>query len=99
MHIRKLTMTVAAVGALAGAGPVASASADTPSATPTTTTALAPLLFVPPHVGPICVTIGATIIGGQVMDPGVHDCTTGTYLPSSGMPASPLPTFSLPAVS
>ena len=102
MHIRKLTMAVAAVGALAAAGPVAGASASadtTPAATPTTTTAPARLIFVPPHVGPICVTIGATIIGGQVMDPGVHNCTTGTSLPSFTMPAFSLPIFSLPAVS
>ena len=100
MHIRKLTMAVAAVGALAAAGPVAGASADTtPAATPTTTTAPPPLLFVPPHVGPICVTIGATIIGGKVMDPGVHNCTMGTSLPPFRMPGFPLPTFSLPSFS
>ena len=100
MHIRKLTMAVAAVGALAAAGPVAGASADTtPAATPATTTASAPLIFVPPHVGPVCVTIGATIIGGQVMDPGVHNCTTGTPLPSFAMPAFSLPTVSLPSFS
>ena len=109
MHIRKLITALAAVGALSGAGPVVSASADTtPAATPTTTTAgvrqadrpaSAPLIFVPPHVGPICVTIGATIIGGQVMDPGVHNCTTGTSLPSFTMPAFSLPTFSVPPVS
>jgi hypothetical protein len=93
-------MAVAAVGALAAVGPVAGASANTtPAATPTTTTASAPLIFVPPYVGPICVTIGATIIGGKVMDPGVHNCTTGTSLPSFTMPAFSLPMFSLPAVS
>jgi hypothetical protein len=93
-------MAVAAVGALAAAGPIAGASADTTAAaTHATTTASAPLLFVPPHVGPICVTIGATIIGGQVMDPGVHNCTTGTSLPSYRITGFPLPTFSLPSFS
>lgn len=100
MHIRKLTMAAAAVGALAAAGPVAGASAAiTPAAIPTTTTPSGQLIFVPPHVGPICVTIGATIIGGHVMDPGIHNCTTGTSLPSFTMPGFPLATFPLPSVS
>ena len=100
MTIGKLTTGVAAAGILAAAGPVAGASADTtPGATQPPTTSSGALTFVPPQVGPICVTIGATIIGGKVMDPGVHTCTMGTSLPSYTMLAVSPPTFSLPAFS
>ena len=81
MLIRKLSIAAAAVGALAAAGPVAGASADT---TPAATQSPVPspvLTFVPPRVGPICVTIGPIIIGGKMINPGVHVCLAGVSLP------------------
>ena len=82
MFIRKLTAATAAAGALALAGPLAGASAA--SVPPSGGPVLPPLpglTFIPPHVGPICATIGPIIIGGMVINPGLDVCTTGTSLP------------------
>jgi hypothetical protein len=38
------------------------------------------LTFIPPSVGPICVALGPTILGGTMTNPGLHVCTTGASL-------------------
>jgi hypothetical protein len=94
MSIRKLSAVAALLVPLALAAPVAGALADT---TPATTPGAAshrvlagPLLsFVPPAVGPLSVSLGATIIDGQVISPGVNVLSPGISLP----PINWTPTF------
>ena len=75
MLVRRLPAASAVIGLIALAAPIAGASADT-AATPS------PLLsFVPPKVGPITVSIGAIILGGQVISPGLNVSTPGVSLP------------------
>jgi hypothetical protein len=71
----------AATGLLALAIPAAGASAATapPAAVPNAK--LPALTFVPPRVGPISVDIAATIINGQVVNPGLHVLMPGVSLP------------------
>ena len=82
MLIRRLTAATAAASVLALAGPVAAASADSAGAAGQSQLPPPPVLtFVPPSVGPICVVIGPIIIGGKVISPGLHVCTSGVSLP------------------
>jgi hypothetical protein len=87
MRIPKLSAAVAVLIPFALAAPVAGARAD---ATPTDPGAYShrvmgpssPLLsFVPPKVGPLNVSLGATIIDGQVISPGVNVVSPGITLP------------------
>jgi hypothetical protein len=69
-----------AVGVLLVSSPTAAAhAAPTPTPPPATATPVSPdgIAFVPPTVGPISVTIGMTVIGGRVIDPGLHVTTPG----------------------
>jgi hypothetical protein len=80
-------MAAATTAVLGLATPVASASAITaPAAAQRPLTQSTQLTFVPPSVGPICVTIGPIIIGGRIISPGVHVCTSGVLLPSLTLP-------------
>ncbi|HYZ30280.1 MAG TPA: hypothetical protein VE570_14555 [Thermoleophilaceae bacterium] len=85
MRIRTFTAAAAVLVPLALAAPVAAARADAgPAASPLA--ASGPLLtFVPPRVGPITVTLGPTILGGQVIDPGLTVSTAGVSLPPMAM--------------
>jgi hypothetical protein len=74
---RKLTAVVAAVLPLGLAAPGAAVADPAPAAaSPAGTT----MMFIPPQVGPLRVTIGPTIIGGKVIDPGLNVATPGTAL-------------------
>jgi hypothetical protein len=59
------TAFIFGVGVLSVCVPAASAGAQPATAPPAN-------IFVPPKVGPVTVDIGPTIIGGKVMDPGLH---------------------------
>jgi hypothetical protein len=87
MRIRRYAATVAAaVGLLAVALPVTSASAAPAAPAPAadgSITMPSGLTFVPPKVGAISVDIAATIINGQVVNPGLHVLMPGASL--SGM--------------
>ena len=80
MMIRRVFIAAAAATALVTVGSAAVAHADT---TPAASAALPSpaLTFVPPSVGPICVVIGPIILGGKLMNPGIHECLQGTSLP------------------
>jgi hypothetical protein len=87
MRIPKLSAVVAVLIPFALAAPVAGARADATS--PTAPSAYShrvmgpsPLLsFVPPKVGPLSVSLGPTIIDGQVISPGVNVVSPGITLP------------------
>jgi hypothetical protein len=70
---------VAAAGLMAIAVPAGAGAATAP--TDGSSSPLLALTFVPPKVGPISVSIGPTILGGQVIDPGLHVTTPGVSLP------------------
>jgi hypothetical protein len=94
--IKRVATTTAAAGVLAVALPVAGAAADTPPAATPPTVQMPAMNFVPPKVGQISVDIGPTIIGGKVMDPGMHVTLPGTSLPPITLSAT---SFTLPASS
>jgi hypothetical protein len=76
------------VSLLAIAAPVANAT-DAP---PPATTPPSPLLtFTPPKIGQIIVAIGPTIIGGKVIDPGVHMVLTPAQIPAFNLTVPRLP--------
>jgi hypothetical protein len=79
VHFPRISAAAAALSALC-----LTASAGVASAATTPTISQAPsglLTFVPPSVGPLSVSLGATIIGGKVISPAVNVTTTGTTLP------------------
>ena len=82
---RRLGLAVAAT-VVATALPAGAASADTAPAAATTTPAPPLMTFVPPKVGEISVTIGPTIIGGKVINAGVHVVLTPKAIPTITMP-------------
>lgn len=87
MRIRSLFTAAATTAVVALATSVASASAITAPAAPQPPPTQSTLLtFVPPSVGPICVTIGPIIIGGQIISPGTHVCTSGVLLAPITLP-------------
>jgi hypothetical protein len=83
MLIRKLSAAAAALSLCGLAAPVSSALAATtpPAYAPPAGLPLPLLTFVPPSVGPLSVSIGATILGGRVISPGVNVTTAGVSLP------------------
>jgi hypothetical protein len=89
MRIRRFSAVAAVLIPLGvAAAPVAAARAD---ATPAASQPASPLLtFVPPRVGPISVTLGPTIIGGRVINPGLNVSTPGVTLPPMMMAVRPL---------
>ncbi|HWD74340.1 MAG TPA: hypothetical protein VG371_04330 [Solirubrobacteraceae bacterium] len=79
MHFPRLPVAAAALSALcltASAGVANAATAPSISQAPSGL-----LTFVPPSVGPLSVSLGATIIDGQMISPGLNVSTTGTTLP------------------
>jgi hypothetical protein len=94
MRIRKhAAAVIAATGLLAIAIPAASASAATAPTAPADgapITMPSGLTFVPPRVGPISVDIAATIINGQVVNPGLHVLLPGVSLPPMSWTLPPL---------
>jgi hypothetical protein len=89
---KPIAAAAAAMSLLAVAAPVATASAaTTPAAAPAAITLPSGLIFTPPKVGAITVDIGPTIIGGKVIDRGLHVLMPGASLPplSWTVPAIP----------
>jgi hypothetical protein len=67
---RRLAAAAAALSMASVAVPASGASAATPPPVPSAPPMA--LTFVPPRVGSISVTLGRTVIDGQVMAPGLH---------------------------
>jgi hypothetical protein len=82
MLIRKLSAATAALSLFGIAAPVIGARAATTPAVAGAPALASPLLtFVPPMVGPLSVNLGATIIDGKVISPGVNVTSPGISLP------------------
>jgi hypothetical protein len=83
MRIRTYSVAAAATaGLLAIATPIAGASAATvPAASGPASAPTPAFTFVPPKVGPISVDIAATIINGQIVNPGLHVLMPGVSIP------------------
>jgi hypothetical protein len=81
MLIRKLAAVAAAVTLFGLTAPVGGALANTAPSVSGPMAGSPLLTFVPPAVGPLSVNIGATIIGGKVISPGVYVQTLGVSLP------------------
>jgi hypothetical protein len=81
MLIQKLAAVAAAVTLFGLTAPVSGALADTTGSVPGPMAGSPLLTFIPPAVGPLSVNIGATIIGGKVISPGVNVSTLGISLP------------------
>jgi hypothetical protein len=80
-RIRTYAAASAAAALLTAALPVASASASTAPVAAAPGTPPPAFTFVPPRVGPISVDIAATIINGQVVNPGLHILMPAVTLP------------------
>lgn len=91
MLIRKVPSAAAALSLLGLAAPMGASAAATPVASAQPAAPSPRFTFVPPRVGPISVMIGATVIGGKVISPGLNVSTSGTSLPPFTWtpPASP----------
>ena len=74
--IRTLAAAAVATSMLGTAGGALAATDPATTATPPPG-----LTFVPPAVGPICVNLGAIVIGGKVISPSLHVCTQGVTVP------------------
>jgi hypothetical protein len=83
---KRLATTAAATGLFAVAIPAAAQAATPLPATKLPTLTMPGMRFTPPQVGQISVIIGPTIIGGKVIDPGLHVSTSGTSLPTLTLP-------------
>jgi hypothetical protein len=90
---KRLATTAAATGLFAVAIPAAAHAATPLPATKLPTLTMPGMRFTPPQVGQISVDIGPTIIGGKVMDPGLHVSSPGTSLPPIKLPPR---TYTLP---
>ena len=77
MRIRTYALAAGAAGLLGAALPVAAANAEVAPAAHVQARPSQPLVFVPPRVGPIVVSIGPTIIGGRIIDAGLRVQTPG----------------------
>jgi hypothetical protein len=87
VHIQRFAAAAAALSLFGLAAPLSGASAAT--APPITQAPSGLLTFVPPTVGQLGVAIGATIIGGKTISPGVNVTVPGTSLaPLSWTPPS-----------
>jgi hypothetical protein len=85
--VKRVATTAAATGLLAIAMPAAGANADTLPGAALPSLQMPGIDFVPPKVGQLSVDIGPTIIGGQVIDRGLHVSTAGTSLPPINLPS------------
>jgi hypothetical protein len=72
MSTRLAAISIVSALAIAAPAGASAATAATPSVNPLLLGPWPALQFVPPRVGPISVNIGAIIISGQQVSPGIH---------------------------